>query len=152
MRILAFCLMPNHFHLCLQPFEDGDLSEFMKWLMTTHVSQFRKSHPGSGHVWQGRYRAFAAQENGHLVNVLRYIERNAVRAGLAEYAEQWAWCSAATQSMIELSEWPIPKPMNWLESLRVAEDAEELARLRMSVNQGLHYGSREWLSEQAALR
>src|SRR5262245_44407669 len=48
--VLAFCLMPNHFHLALQPFKDGDLGKWMQWLLTSHVRQYRKRYGGSGYV------------------------------------------------------------------------------------------------------
>ena len=143
MRIVAYCLMPNHFHLCLWPFEDGDIGEYMKWLMSAHASQYRKSHPGAGHIWQGRYKAFAAQDDGHLLTVLRYIERNPVRAGLVERAENWPWSSVTPG--FESSPGPVPRPANWIDSLHTADDETQLARLRASVNQGLAFGAEGWV-------
>ena len=71
---LAYCLlMPNHFHLALWPREDGDLSRWMPWLMTTHVRRYLRHYRSSGHVWQGRFKAFPSQEDEHLLTVLRYI-------------------------------------------------------------------------------
>jgi putative transposase len=68
--------MPNHFHLALWPHHDGDRSRWMQWLLTAHVRRYRRHYGGSGHVWQGRFRAFPIQEDAHLLAVLRYIERN----------------------------------------------------------------------------
>lgn len=144
MRILAFCLMPNHFHLCLWPIGDGNMGRYMQWLMTTHVSHFRKSKPGAGHVWQGRFKAFAAQSGGHLLRVLRYIERNPVRAKLCDSAEQWQWSSACASVKLEISEWPIPRPADWRESLRIAESENELAQLRKCLLRSSAFGDPEW--------
>lgn len=58
MRLLAYCLMPNHFHLVVRPHADGDLSRWMHWLTTTHVRRYLKHYGQSGHVWQGRFKAF----------------------------------------------------------------------------------------------
>src|SRR5205807_2713995 len=58
MRVIAYCLMPNHFHCVLGPRGDVDMARWMEWLLTTQVSRYRKRYGGSGHVWQGRYRAF----------------------------------------------------------------------------------------------
>jgi putative transposase len=80
MRLIGYCLLPNHFHLLLWPWKDGDLSDWMQWLLTTHVHGYRKRHRGSGHVWQGRFKAFPIEQDDHLLNVLRYVERNALRA------------------------------------------------------------------------
>jgi len=82
MRVLAYCLMPNHFHLALWPQADGDLSRWMQWVLTAHVRRYHRHYGSSGHVWQGRFKAFPIQADGHLLTVLRYIERNPVRAGL----------------------------------------------------------------------
>src|SRR5262249_7156443 len=94
-RVLAYCLMPNHFHFVLWPREDGDLSNFMGWLMTAHVRRYHKHYHSSGHIWQGRFRAFPIQEDDHLLTVVRYVERNPVRADLVADAQDWPWSSAA---------------------------------------------------------
>ena len=77
MRLIAYCLMPNHFHLALWSREDDDLSRWMQWLMTTHVHRYRAYDHRTGHVWQGRFRAFPIEEDHYLRVVLGYIERNA---------------------------------------------------------------------------
>ena len=82
MRLLGWCLMPNHFHLVLWPRGDGDLSRWMQWLMTSHVRRYHRHYHSSGHVWQGRFKAFPVEEDEHLWTVLRYVERNALRANL----------------------------------------------------------------------
>ena len=71
MRILADCLMPNHFHLALWPYHDGDLSRWMHWLLTTHVRRYLRHYRSSGHVWQGRFKAFPTQEDEHRLVVRR---------------------------------------------------------------------------------
>ena len=78
MRLLAFCLMPNHFHLVAWPRKDGDLSRWMQWLMTSHVRRYHRHYDSSGHVWQGRFKAFPIQSDEHLLTVMRYVERNPV--------------------------------------------------------------------------
>jgi REP element-mobilizing transposase RayT len=75
--------LPNHFHLALWPVDDGDLSRWMHWLLTTHVRRYLAHYHGSGHVWQGRFKAFPIEEDEHLRVVLRSIERNALRASLS---------------------------------------------------------------------
>jgi len=93
--LLAYCLMPNHFHLALWPQKDGDLSVYMDWLLTAHVRRYHQHYHSSGHVYQGRFRSFPIQEDDHLLTVLRYVERNPVRAGLVKRAQDWPWSSAA---------------------------------------------------------
>ncbi|MBX9681439.1 MAG: transposase [Gemmataceae bacterium] len=94
MDVFGYCLMPNHFHLVLRPREDGDLSRWMHWLLNAHVRRYRKHHGRSGHLWQGRFKAFPIEEDEHLLTVLRYVERNPVRAKLVRRAERWLWSSA----------------------------------------------------------
>ena len=56
MRLLGFCLMPNHFHLALWPVGDGDLSDWMGCLLTAEARRHHKAFRGSRHVWQGRFK------------------------------------------------------------------------------------------------
>ncbi len=93
MPMLAYCLIPNHFHLVVRPHGDRDPSRWMHWLLTTHVRRYLKYYSHTGHVWQGRFKAFAAQDDDHLITVVRYVERNPVRAGLVTRAEDWPWSS-----------------------------------------------------------
>lgn len=96
MRLLAYCIMPNHFHLVLYPKMDGDLSKFIGWLTNTHTRRWHttKQTMGHGHLYQGRYKSFLCQKDNHLLALLRYVERNAKRAGLVKKAEYWKWSSA----------------------------------------------------------
>src|SRR5215211_1170850 len=81
--VLAYCVMPNHWHLVLRPGRDGELSEFMAWLTMTHAQRWRTSHQtvGYGPLYQGRFKSFPVEADGHLLTVLRYVERNPLRAG-----------------------------------------------------------------------
>ena len=77
LRLLAYCLMPNHFHLVVRPHGDGDLSRWMQSLMTTHVRRYLKHYGHSEHVWQGRFKAFPAEDDGHLGCPLQFpLEEN----------------------------------------------------------------------------
>ena len=95
MRLLAYCVMPNHFHLLLWPRADGDLSRFMRWLTVTHTQRWHAHHrtAGTGHLYQGRFKSFPVQSDEHFLTVCRYVERNALRADLVERAQDWRWGS-----------------------------------------------------------
>jgi len=56
MRVLGYCLMPNHFDLLLWSYSDGDLGRWMQWLLTAHVRRYHQHYKTSGHVWQGLLR------------------------------------------------------------------------------------------------
>jgi len=90
-EILAYVLMPNHWHLLLKPKEDGDLGRSLQWLGTTHTRRFhtRTSTVGSGHLYQGRYKSFLVESDKHLLTILKYIERNPARAKLVKQTENW---------------------------------------------------------------
>lgn len=91
MRLLAYCLMPNHWHLVLYPKKDGDLARFMAWLTNTHTRRWHvsKGTVGQGHLYQGRYKSFICEKNEYLLTLLRYVERNAKRANIVVRAEKW---------------------------------------------------------------
>ena len=94
-ELLAACLMPNHFHFVVIPGEPGALARWMQWLLTTHVRRLHRREGTSGRVWQGRFKAFPIQHDEHLLTVMRYVERNALRAGLVDDAVAWPWGSLA---------------------------------------------------------
>lgn len=108
-RIIAYCLMPNHWHFLLWPERDGQLSKFMHWLTTTHATRWRTQSRtiGEGAVYQSRFTAVPVRHPFELVRVWRYVERNPVEAGLVSSAEEWPWSSAAQGE---------PTPNLWLDS------------------------------------
>ena len=120
MRIVGYCLMPNHWHFVLWPESDGDLSRFLQRLTNMHTQRWQraKKKVGHGHVYQGRFKSFPVQDDEHFYTVLRYVERNALRAGLVEKAEEWRWGSLwrtvhGVRSPL-LSDWPLPQPRGWV--------------------------------------
>ncbi len=175
MRLLAYCLMPNHIHLVLWPREDGEVSRWMQWLMTTQVRRHHRRHGSDGHLWQGRFKAFPIQRDAHLLSVLRYVERNPLRAGLVARAEDWPWSSlgildrgadrgadrgdpavpvaGAVDPALEppLNAGPLARPSNWRDWVNEAEDPGQLAALRHSVNRGAPWGTPIW-NQRTAVR
>lgn len=152
-RLLAYCLMPNHWHLVLWPRRDGDLGRFMQRLTTTHVRRWRlaRASVGEGHLYQGAYKSFPVQDDDHLLTVCRYVERNPRRAKLVQRAEAWRWSSLWRRRHPEviddvppLSAWPVTPPRNWLQRVNRAETTAELEVLRTSVVRGRPYGASGW--------
>jgi len=91
MRICAYCLMPNHWHLLLWPERDGDLASFMQSLTNTHVQRWQQHYHvvGHGHVYQGRYKSFPVESDKYFyllsrgaVNCTLSATRYAKRLGL----------------------------------------------------------------------
>lgn len=153
MRVWGLCLMPTHFHFGLWPVNDGDLSRWMQWLLTAHVRRYHRVHKSHGHVWQGRFKAFPIQDDAHFLTVLRYIERNPLRAGLVSRAEEWTWSSlrawGSQQGQASLHAGPMPRPENWLEFVNQPQSEQELKALRRSVNRGTPWGDDEWVARTA---
>ena len=141
--------MPNHFHLVLRPHGAGDLSRWMQWLMTSHVRRYHRHHGTSGHVWQGRFKAFPIQDDAHLLTVLRYVERNALRAGLVERAQDWAFGSlhAAVKKTGPVALEPVPETGEtsaWARRVNRPLSEAELLAVRHCIARGAPYGSGEW--------
>jgi len=148
MRILAYVVMPNHWHMLLYPKGNGDLSKALQWLGTAHAVRYhrRKDTIGGGHLYQGRYKSFLVQTDNHLLTVLKYIERNPVRAKLSARTEDWRWGSAyrrisgTTKEKKLLAESPTVIPKTYIQWINTPEPAEVLEKVRHSVNRGVAYG------------
>lgn len=152
MRLVAWCLMPNHFHLVLWPRRDGDLSRWMQWLLTAHVRRYHRHYGSSGHVWQGRFKAFPIQHDEHLATVLRYVERNPLRARLVRRAEDWPWSSLSslrTEEHPTLHLGPVPRGRNWRQWVNGVETEAELLAVRHSVLRGAPFGTARWQTSTA---
>lgn len=153
MRILSFCLMPNHWHMLLWPRQDGELGEFLQAVTTTHVRRWRthRHSVGAGHLYQGTYKSFPVQGDDHFYTVCRYIERNALRAHLVRRAENWRWGSlwqreqpGRLKGYPALTDWPMPRPRQWVAAVNRPEAAAELEALRTSVIRGRPFGGSTW--------
>ena len=149
-RILSYCLMPNHWHFVVWPKTDGELTEFFRWLTHTHTQRWHAHYhtSGTGHLYQGRFKSFVVQDGVHLLLVLRYVERNALRANMVARAEDWTWCSLwrreQQRGTVMLSDWPIQRPEDWVEFVNEPQGKEELEALRRSVNRGCPFGDDDW--------
>lgn len=158
-RLLAYCLMPNHWHLLVWPRTDGELSRFVGWLTLTHTQRWhahRKS-TGSGHVYQGRFKSFPIQADDHYYTVARYVERNARRANLVSRAEDWRWDSlyrwrrGSAEDKQLLTSWPLPRKAQWCDHVNRPQTEGELQALRRSMQRGSPFGDAAWI-EQASRR
>ncbi len=147
MRVLAYVLMPNHFHLLVQPRRAKDLPDMMHWLSTTYAHYHHARHLTTGHLWQGRYRSFAIGSDEYLWHAAAYIERNAVRASLVPSATEWPWGSGRLLHEDERPHWmlpPLASPERWLAELERTDDPAILAMLRERVRSSRPFGSPEW--------
>jgi putative transposase len=153
--LLTYCLMSNHWHLVLCPREAPALGRFMGWLGVTHVRRHHAHYHtrGGGHLYQGRFKSFPVQGDGHFLTVCRYVEANALRAGMVPRAEDWPCGGLSARSSrsgkVPLSRWPVDRPANWIKLVNAAVDEPTLDSLRESVNGGKPYGSEPWVAQTA---
>lgn len=158
MRILAYELMPNHWHLVLHPKNDGDLGTFMHRLSNAHTRKVhaRTNTNGSGHLYQGRYKSFLVDSENYLLAVIKYIERNAVRAKLVRFCEDWRWGSAwrrvhgTPQQKKLLDPIPVDLPDEYVQWINAEENPDDLTMIRTSVNKSVPYGKEQWVEKMVA--
>ena len=155
-RLLAYCIMSNHWHLLLRPYEDGDLSEFVRWLTVTHVRRWHSAHGtvGIGHVYQGRFKSFPVQTNAYYLTAVRYIESNPMRAGVVERSEDWEWSSLAIRNGadkggLKLAKSPVVIPVGWGELVNLMPNEADIVKLNNAVRCGCPFGSVEWVAKTA---
>jgi putative transposase len=155
MRIIAYCLMRNHWHLLLWPSTDGDLTRFMHRLTATHARRWVLAHNavGRGAVYQSRFKSIPVQNDHHLLTVWRYIERNPLRANLVSAAQDWDWSSlSATRSRrrapIACAS-PIERPSGWLDFVNIPHTASEIAAIRAAIQRGEPFGDAAWSTKAA---
>lgn len=156
MRICAYCVMPNHWHLILWPQHDTHLSAFMQHFTNTHVKRWKayRQEVGHGHLYQGRFKAFPVQGDDHFYQVVRYVERNPLRAKLVTRAEAWPWSSLSRTQQQDatpawLFPWPVPRPAEWSNWVNHPENDDELTALRHALVRGTPYGNEAWASSTA---
>jgi len=154
-RLFAYCLMPNHFHLVASPQEDRQLSQFMRLMTVTHSKRWHayRGTVGTGHVYQGRFKAIPVQADGHFLTVCRYVERNARRGNLVRRAEEWRWCSLAQRcrncDLPSLAAWPIPRPQGWIDWVNAID--WDLQSVQQAIRRGRPFGDDEWVDTTSEL-
>ena len=157
-HLLAYCLMPNHWHLVLRPRQDGDMGRYMQRLTVTHVRRWHEHRHsvGSGHLYQGTYKSFPVQHDEHFLAVCRYVERNALRAGLVDSAESWRWCSMwrrrhrkVVEDVPALWDWPVQRPASWVRMVNRPQSQKEMDAIRLCIKRGRPHGSETWLKRTA---
>ncbi|HMD84051.1 MAG TPA: transposase [Terriglobia bacterium] len=158
MRILAYCLMPNHWHLVLYPRADGDLAKFLQRITLTHTQRYHSQARtvGYGHLYQGRYKSLPVESDRPFLALVRYVESNAQRAGLVKKAEDWPWSSVyvrlhGTEKQKKmLSPWPTAEPGDYRKWLNHSQGREEIDKIRDALQRSRPYGSEKWVSRAVA--
>lgn len=153
-EVLGFCLMPDHWHLVVRPRRARDLSDFVRWVSTTHGRRFERSRgeKGRGCVYAGRFRSFPVQEGEPLLKLMRHVEGNAQRRKLVERAEDWKWSSLAMRQSDEdglLDRWPVKRPAGWERLVNRGLEEQEREQIKTSIFRGRPLGEARWVLKTA---
>ncbi len=149
--LLTYCLMPNHWHLVVRPRTDEALGRLMGWVGVTHVRRHHEHYHlrGGGHLYQGRFKSFPVSEDDYFLNLCRYVEANALRAGIVRRAELWRYCGLWRRerglSDLPLAPWPLDRPSNWTALVNAELLEAQLHELRECVERGRPWGPAEWV-------
>jgi putative transposase len=154
----------------LRPRTADALQRLMQWVTLTHVRRHHGHHGAagggggsgsSGHLYQGRYKHFPVEADDYFLTLCRYVEANALRAGLVTRAEAWQWSSLhqrrhrrsarlpSPSSSPKLCDWPVDRPANWLRLVNEAVPQRQLELVRQCVTRDRPLGSAAWVKRTA---
>lgn len=91
-RISAYCLMSNHYHLLIQT-PQGNISRCMRHINGIYTQRYNRSHKCDGQLFKGRYKSILVEQDNYLLELVRYIHRNPLRASIADNLTQYKWSS-----------------------------------------------------------
>lgn len=91
-KLYAYVLMTNHYHLILET-PDPNLNRIMQYLNSSYANYFKTRHKQIGHIFQGRYKALLIEKDTYLLELIRYVHLNPVRAGITENLMKYPWSS-----------------------------------------------------------
>lgn len=141
-RILAYALMPNHWHMVLWPDTARDLTRFLHYATALHAATMRRytGTIGAGHVYQGRFRTTMVERDLHYWLTLRYVEANPLRAGFVREAADWPWTSLAERlgEPCRIVDGPLPMPPAsvWRQLVNAAASSSSGAHGQPTTRQG----------------
>ena len=152
--VLAYCLMPTHIHLAGIPKTSDALAQSMRYTQGGYARKYNNRHHRHGYLWDGRYFSCSLEEI-HLINALRYIERNPVRRGLVNHAWEYPWSSAVAHitghdatGLLDMDWWHRHfESTDWLSMLHQPEDETWLEQIRRHTQSGYPLGSDTFLTQ-----
>lgn len=161
-KLLDWCLMPNHWHFVVFPKKDDQVTTFFRWLTHTHAMRAitHRRVMGMGPLYQGRFKSLPVQQDEHLLTLLRYVQRNPVRAKLVQRVEQWRWSGegvrrgGTAELAAILSPWPVDAPSKWSNWVNESADEDELEQIRQCIRRSRPVGNPRWtlaVAEKLAL-
>ena len=151
MDVLAYCLMTNHVHLVVLPHTAESLAGTLKPVHLRYAQHVNWTHGLSGCLWQGRFFSCGLDET-HMHSAVRYVERNPLRAGMVERAEDYPWSSAAVHCGLRCEPWLADIPAlseqvdDWSAWLRGEDEDAAIAALRRHTSTGRPLGNATFLN------
>src|SRR5260221_8242371 len=152
--LTSWVLMSNHFHLVIETPEHLTLSQGMQWLCGTYVGWFNRKYQRVGHLFQGRFKSFVIEKEAYLLEVLRYVVLNPVRAKMVARPEDYLWSShRATVGLDAAPEWLDLKAIafsfgeeSWQTTYRVWVDEKVGSEERLwdQLMNGIYLGTESW--------
>lgn len=156
-RLLAYCCLPNRWHLVVVPRKDGDLSKYMAWLVMTHSARWhaKPRREQTGGLYEPRFKSFPVQDNQSLLEVMRYVESLPSREKAARKnsppTPPWPWSSTKLRG--QETEWlsmpPIALPHDWVDEINQPMSTEVVVRIEHSIQRGTPYGLATWVQRVA---
>ena len=152
-EMLAYCLMTNHVHLVAVPTTDDGLQRMLKPLHMRYAQRINRAQNWKGHIWQGRFFSSPLDES-YLWAAVRYVERNPVRAGMIDRAENYQWSSAAAHcgnrpdGVLDLeSRWnkQFAVVEDWSAWLSEGDEIEKVRILKQNAEKGLPCGNSDFV-------
>jgi putative transposase len=143
-ELVAFCLMPNHFHLIVTPLSEIGVSQYMQRSLNAYAKYFNTKYEASGHVFQGPFGAVALENNKQLLYLSTYLHRNPRElakekyqeypwSSCVDYLKQNRWASLLNPSIVT-EQFPGPKAYRTFLEESIAKEVldEEILRPRAS--------------------
>ena len=133
-RLIAYSVMPNHWHLVVGPTDTTTLSRCLHWVTSTHAVRLNRHRQsvGEGPVYQGRFTSVEIPAVGDLVRVCRYVERNALHARLVRRAQDWPWASLAERLQptqdIPLANTPFLSSRAWVDYVNTTRPGDDASQ------------------------
>jgi REP-associated tyrosine transposase len=159
LRVLGYCLMPNHVHAIVVPMAETSMARAFGRTHNVYARHLNALRRRSGHLWQNRFYS-APLDRAHLLRALRYVDLNPVRARLIERAEDYRWSSARAHvtgadpgGLVDFDcWWEICPAGDWADELAASETPEDdwAKELRAATIAGKPLGGKEFVEKLSA--